>query len=132
MLQFGNIALAKEDTRAVWTRLWLERLRQDIRFAVRMLRRNPGFSAVTLIVLAMGIGATTAMFSIVNSVLFRPLPFREPDRLVSLAMAGALRAAVGRGEKNAAISRVAPLEQQLRTYLTQRRFQTGDVILLRA
>ena len=84
MLKFGNIALAKEDTRAVWTRVWLERLRQDIRFAVRMLRRNPAFSAVTLIVLAMGIGATTAMFSIVNSVLLRPLPFREPARLVML------------------------------------------------
>ncbi len=81
---FGNATLAKEDARAVRTHLWFERLREDIRFAVRLVRRDPAFSAVTLTVLALGIGATTAMFSIVNSVLLRPLPFREPDRLVML------------------------------------------------
>jgi hypothetical protein len=81
---FGNAASAKEDTRAVWTHLWFERLRDDVRFALRLVRRDPAFSAITLIVLALGIGATTAMFSIVNSVLLRPLPFREPDRLVML------------------------------------------------
>ncbi len=81
---FGNATLAKEDTRAVWNRLWLDRLREDIRFATRLLRKHPAFSVVTLTVLALGIGATTAMFSIVNSVLLRPLPFRDPDRLMML------------------------------------------------
>jgi len=68
----------------MWTHIWLEQFREDIRFAARLLRRHPAFSAVTLTVLALGIGATTAMFSIVNSVLLRPLPFREPDRLMML------------------------------------------------
>lgn len=66
------------------THLWLERLREDVRFAGRLLRAHPAFSAVTLIVLALGIGATTAMFSVVNSVVLRPLPFRAPGDLVML------------------------------------------------
>ena len=81
---FGNAALAREDTRAVWTQVWLEHAADDIRFSVRLLRRYPAFSAVTLTVLALGIGLTTTMFSIVNSVVLRPLPFAEPSRLVML------------------------------------------------
>lgn len=72
------------DGQAPWYRRSLERLREDVRFAARLLRAHPTFSAVTVVVLALGIGATTAMFSIVNSVLIRPLPFHEPDRLVML------------------------------------------------
>jgi hypothetical protein len=79
---FGNTALAKEDTRAVWNRVWLERIRDDIFFAARLLRRYPGFSAATLIVLALGIGLTTTMFSVVNNVLIRPLPFHAPSDLM--------------------------------------------------
>ena len=84
MLTFGNVALAKEDTRAVWNRLWLDRLREDLRFAARLLRGHPAFTVITLTMLALGVGATTAMFSIVNSVVLRPLPFQDPDRLVML------------------------------------------------
>jgi putative ABC transport system permease protein len=67
-----------------WNRVWLERIRDDIFFAARLLRRYPGFSAATLIVLALGIGLTTTMFSVVNSVLIRPLPFHAPSGLVML------------------------------------------------
>jgi putative ABC transport system permease protein len=62
----------------------LEDLRQDIRYTRRMLRSNPGFAIVAILILAVGIGATTAIFSVVNATLLRPLPFREPDRLMSV------------------------------------------------
>jgi putative ABC transport system permease protein len=72
-----------DDIRPAWYVLF-ERMGEDLRIAGRLLRRRPTFTAVTLTVLAMGIGATSTMFSIVNSVWLRPLPFREPSRLVML------------------------------------------------
>jgi putative ABC transport system permease protein len=63
---------------------FLEDLRHDVRYPRRMLRSNPGFAAIAVLILAVGIGATTAIFSVVNATLLRPLPFREPDRLMSV------------------------------------------------
>jgi predicted permease len=82
--EFGNVALVKETGREAWGWRWLEELLGDLRFGVRMLVKSPGFTAVAILTLAVGIGANTAVFSVVNGVIFNPLPYPHPEQLVTI------------------------------------------------
>ncbi|HEY6332535.1 MAG TPA: ABC transporter permease, partial [Blastocatellia bacterium] len=82
--QFGNVGLIKEVTRDIWGWASLDRLVRDVGFGVRMMRRNAAFTAVAAFTLALGIGASTAIFSIARAVVLEPLPFKDPGRLVCL------------------------------------------------
>ena len=91
--EFGNIALVKDVTRESWGWMWLERLTQDIRYSLRQMRKSWGFAAAVVGTLALGMGAATAMFTVVDRVLLRPLPYQKASRLMEIEE-------VGRGEIN--------------------------------
>jgi predicted permease len=86
---FGNPATLRDQTRNTWSWQWLEMLLHDLRFGIRALVRNPGFSILAILVMGLGIGANVALFTVVHSVLLKPLPFKDQDRLVRLYEADA-------------------------------------------
>ena len=82
--QFGNTTLLKEDRRAMQTFPTLEELWWDVRYAARVLKKNPSFTATVVLTLALSIGANTGIFSVVNGLLLRPLSFQQPERVMML------------------------------------------------
>lgn len=85
MRAFGNRTFLMEEARDTWGWTWFEQIGNDLHYAVRNLHRSPGFAAAAILILALGIGADTAVFSVVNAVLLKPLSYRDPDRIVTLS-----------------------------------------------
>jgi predicted permease len=80
--KFGNMTQKSEESRSVWLVRWLSDLAQDLRYSIRGMRRDAGFTAFAILIAGLGIGASSTVFSVVNALLLRPLPFRDPGRLV--------------------------------------------------
>jgi predicted permease len=105
----GNLGLLKEDTRTVWTLLFWERLKQDLRSGTRLLRTNPGFTAVAVLSLAVGIGANTAMFSVAGAILLHPPAVDRPAEVVRVM-------SVAKGDDTGALSYPDFLDLQRQTH----------------
>ena len=119
LVDFGGVEQIKEDVRDTGRFIWIETAFQDVRFACRMLRKNIGFTAVAVITLALGIGANTAVFSVVYGVLLRPLPYAAPDRLVWL------RETTSNGSGAASLPNFLDVEQQNRSFQSIAAYASG-------
>jgi hypothetical protein len=94
--RFGGALQARERSRDAWGLTWLTDLGQDLRYGMRVLRRNPGFAAAAILSLAIGIGGNAAIFSVLDALVFRPLPVADPSRLVLFGTRAAMGFGFGR------------------------------------
>lgn len=86
IVAFGGVEKSRKQCREQWPGYWIETLLQDVRYAFRGLKRNPVFTVAVILTLMLGVGSTTAVFSVVDRILFRSLPYRQGDRLVSVGL----------------------------------------------
>src|SRR5262245_27331841 len=84
---FGSVIRTIEDTRGTWGWNACERVFQDVRYALRMCRKHPGFATISALTIAIGIGSATSIFAVVDAVLLKPLPYPDPGRLVAVTQA---------------------------------------------
>jgi len=122
--ELGNLTLVEEDTRTAWGWTWLEEITQDLRYGLRLLRKSPGFTAVAVLTLALGIGANTAIFSVVNAVLLKSLPFKDPEQLVMVWNRAA--AAAGGDRTPLAVADLLDWRAQNRSFADIAAFQWGS------
>lgn len=116
MKKFGNPQLTVERSREVWGLVWFERLLQDLRYALRTLRKSPGYTATAVLTLALGLGATATILTVVDSVLLRPVPIPHPEQLVMVQ---------GRGGPALADSQIQDLRQKGSLFSAVSAYDTG-------
>jgi putative ABC transport system permease protein len=124
--RFGGASQALDQSRDADVLVWLETMIQDLRYGVRNLRSNPGVTVVALLSLALAIGASTAIFSVVNAVLLRALPYRDPDRITMLWVTNSLN---GANEMKASVPNFEDWKQRTQTFEDLAMYKQGDSTL---
>src|SRR5579859_4670500 len=128
-LNFGALESVKEQSREIRRASFIETIYQDVRYGLRVLRKNPGFTAAAAITLALGIGANTAIFSIVNTIIFRPLPYKNSSRMINLTTHSALFPAFNLGLSWLSLQKIraqVPAIEQVSGYISSEKTLTGD------
>ena len=127
--QFGNSLALREQSREMWGWRWLEDFAHDLRFGARMLAKNPGFTAIVVLTLALGIGANAALFSVVDAVLIHPFRYPHPDQIVFLWGAPVLRSLPNPQRPLELIAEPAAWLSQARSFENVALYESGEANL---